>query len=294
MSTIVFYHSPCMDGFGAAWATHHLFCRHSMKKNVEWFPITYGDPFPLEKCVDRYVVFVDFSLKKEPMQEAINKSDSMVILDHHKTAEAELSDLVLRDQDHVLFDMDKSGAVLAWEYFNREEPVPLLLQYVQDRDLWRFDLPDSNLVNDWIAAFAKDDFDCWDSLSHLIENSMPQVLSQAQAIRAYKDRAIELALPHAHKVEFDGFKGLAVNQSSENLISEIAGSLAEDADFGCCYFRKPDGTWVVSLRSRHGVDVSEIARKRGGGGHAAAAGFQASEPPAIWHWMLKNPVLEDE
>lgn len=42
----------------------------------------------------------------------------------------------------------------------------------------------------------------------------------------------------------------------------------------------PDGMWRVSLRTADPhVDVSEIAREEGGGGHRAAAGFSTARPP---------------
>lgn len=273
---VVFYHSPCMDGFAAAWAAHRCF-----GDRAEYIGVNYGKPFPLEKCDGRTVYFVDFSLKRGPMSEVVARSHSVTILDHHKTAEAELAGIKVREHDVVVFDMEKSGARLAWEHFH-DTPVPRLIEYVEDRDLWRFQLKHSELVSDWLSAYAEDDFETWDLIAIDIDDNFETVLRDAGVIRAYKDRAIELALPNAHPIEFDGHVGLAVNQSSANLISEIAGALAERATFGACYYRKPDGEWVVSLRSRSGgLDVSEIASRRGGGGHAGAAGFQCAEPPAI-------------
>lgn len=274
--TAIFYHSPCMDGSCAAWVAHR-----ELGDSAEYVPINYGDRFPFDECDGRRVMFVDFSLKRRDMEEVRDRSKVLVILDHHKTAEEELKDFPLRFNDKLTFDMGKSGARLAWEFFFSSLPVPLLVQYVEDRDLWRFSLPYSLLVSDYIAAHAREDFDTWENLHVAIEKDFDAVLRGAHSIRAYKDRAVELTVEHAHVIEFDGYRGLAVNQSSANLISEVAGSLAVGRDFGACYYRKPNGRWVVSLRSKGLVDVSEIARRRGGGGHAAAAGFECDEPPAI-------------
>jgi hypothetical protein len=64
--------------------------------------------------------------------------------------------------------------------------------------------------------------------------------------------------------------------------SEHVGALAEeypDATFAAGYFRRADGRWQFSLRSRAGFDVSEVARVFGGGGHSGAAGFDVHRLP---------------
>jgi len=273
--SVVFYHSPCMDGQCAAWV-------YSMLMIPSWYhPINYGDSFPIEGCNDLNVVFLDFSLKRNLMEEVVSRSRSITILDHHKTAEAELQDLQIREHDTLVFDMNKSGAMLTWEHYHKEEQPPRIVEYVQDRDLWLFKLPDSKLINDWIAAYYEKNFSSWDCMEADLAKSFESVLSKAHAIRKYKDKAIDLTLPHAHTIKLDGHDGLAVNQSSANLISEIAGELAKKADFGACYFRTKEGKWIVSLRSSGDIDVSEIARHRGGGGHKNAAGFECDTPPEI-------------
>jgi len=61
------------------------------------------------------------------------------------------------------------------------------------------------------------------------------------------------------------------------LFSYIAGELAKDRPFGTYYIDRHDGKRQWSLRSRDGgVDVSEIAKAHGGGGHKQAAGFEES------------------
>lgn len=49
----------------------------------------------------------------------------------------------------------------------------------------------------------------------------------------------------------------------------------------------PDGAWRVSLRTADpAVDVSEIARQEGGGGHRAAAGFSTRrDPDELLEWI---------
>ena len=46
-----------------------------------------------------------------------------------------------------------------------------------------------------------------------------------------------------------------------------------DTPFAACYFCRADGKRQWSLRSRGNFDVSEVARRFGGGGHNNAAGY---------------------
>jgi oligoribonuclease NrnB/cAMP/cGMP phosphodiesterase (DHH superfamily) len=78
---------------------------------------------------------------------------------------------------------------------------------------------------------------------------------------------------HAREIEMAGHKILAVNATV--LFSDIAGELAKGRPFGACYFDRFDGKRQWSLRSApDGVDVSEVAKQFGGGGHRHAAGWE--------------------
>lgn len=66
-----------------------------------------------------------------------------------------------------------------------------------------------------------------------------------------------------------------IQQREARTVPDIAGELAKERPFGACYFDRQDGKRQWSLRSRDGgADVSEIAKRHGGGGHAQAAGFE--------------------
>ncbi len=61
------------------------------------------------------------------------------------------------------------------------------------------------------------------------------------------------------------------------MSSEVAGELSEGHPFAAVYVEtSTDIIW--SLRSRGDFDVSEIAKKFGGGGHKNAAGFTVPRP----------------
>lgn len=56
------------------------------------------------------------------------------------------------------------------------------------------------------------------------------------------------------------------------------------------WWQRFDGKFQFSLRSRGDIDVSEIAKKFGGGGHKNAAGFQLKTLP---EWVVASPTRPD-
>ena len=86
------------------------------------------------------------------------RASSLRVIDHHRTAEEEL-----RGLDYAIFDNRKSGAVLSWEFFHPGKPVPEILRYVMDRDLWLHELPRSREVFAGLSSYPMD-FAVWSSL----------------------------------------------------------------------------------------------------------------------------------
>ena len=190
MTALCIYHRGCADGFGAAWAVHH-----ALGDRVEFHPDIYGAPPP--NVTSRDVIVVDFSYKRPVMEALCHTAASVIVLDHHKTAAAELDGLEqwaaaqsVTAAVTVQIDMDKSGGVLAWEHFHPGKPIPRLLQYVQDRDLWRFALPSTREVIACVFSHPFD-FDCWDRLAEEIERDPAAIRAEGAAIerKHHKDIA---------------------------------------------------------------------------------------------------------
>lgn len=273
MKPLVIFHASCNDGFGAAWAA-----RKALGEDVEFFPASYGQEPP--DVAGRTVYLLDFSYKQDAMRRLISFNERVVIIDHHKSAEAELAgiadkmDLRLEDgKFEFVYDVNKSGARLAYEYFFPGCTVPRIIGYVEDRDLWRWALHDSRAINACIASHPHD-FSLWDKWASIVrEVEWEAMADEGDAILRYQKQCVDSQVKNATEVELGGHKILSVNAT--HLISEIAGKLAEGRPFGACWFVRSDGKKVWSLRSaKDGIDVSEVANKYGGGGHKNAAGFE--------------------
>lgn len=263
---VVLYHANCADGFGAAWALWKRF------PNAEYIAVKHGQA-PPPGLDGKHVVMVDFSYARDVIQQIHKVATSFQILDHHVTARASLAGL-----PYAYFNMEKSGAVLAWEWAH-DEPVPWLIQYIQDKDLWEWQLPKSREISAALASYPFDFF-VWENLEQ-------QVLElEGTAILRLEKTLISQIVAEAILVSFEGEMVPAVYSSI--MTSQIGERLCEGFPF-CIIWHQQDGRRYFSLRSRSGsTDVSAIAAKFGGGGHINAAGF--SLPLEFSFSELLDPV----
>lgn len=258
---IVIYHGRCLDGFTAAWAAWLKFG----DVDTEYLPANYGDDAP---AVDgREVYVVDFSYPRDVTIRMHSQAASLRIFDHHKTAQEAISDLPC-----AVFDMQRSGAGITWDELHTS-PRPWLVSYVEDRDLWRFALPGSREVNAWVGACRREVFGEWTALNGI---GVGRAAERGEAVLTYIDRYVYEMADQARNVDFAGYRVPCVN-APYICISELVGHLAETASFAMGWYQDRGGVYRYSLRSRgsDGVDVSEIAKRFGGGGHRNAAGFSS-------------------
>lgn len=280
MRTVIVYHAGCWDGFCAAWVLRWKY------PAAEFHAAHYGTEPP--DVTGSRVVVADFCYKRGAMLMVAGRAASLTVLDHHKTAEAELTGFADEcergygfPRPDVVFDMSKSGGRLAWEFINRDglngdatDSAPWPVDYTEDRDLWRHALPFSREINAALRSYPLD-FNGWDAMA--LRDPVEWLVPEGRALLRHDAQVVDQHVRHAREIELGGHKVLAVNATV--LFSDIAGKLAEDRPFGACYFDRADGLRQWSLRSRDGgVDVSEVAVRLGGGGHRNAAGFEEQLP----------------
>ncbi|MFZ4536938.1 hypothetical protein [Propionivibrio sp.] len=261
---LIVHHAPCPDGFGAAYAAWLHF-----GDEAEYVGADYGSSSELN-VQGREVYLLDFSFPR-PRLEAMRKTaKSLVVLDHHKTAQEDLEGF-----PGAIFDMAKSGARLAWEYFQPGKPLPKLLAYVEDRDLWNWNLPESN---DFLAYLdtLPFDFKVWDDLAHLGDDELSDILIIGRHMNVKYDNLAAIMAEDAEPVHFCGVRGSKLNAHS--LFTSKVGELLYLANGTyALIWRIEKGLLKVSLRARKDtINVAEMARHFGGGGHGAAAAFRLS------------------
>lgn len=260
MTTLVIYHADCYDGFTAAWIA-----RQAMP-DCELFEGRHGEDPPYELAHGRNVYVLDFSYPRMMMVKLNLNASQLLVLDHHKTAQANCEGLPFCE-----FDMERSGAGMAWEYFFRGAEHPAWIERVEDRDLWRFKLSCTAEVHAFIASFPMT-MENWDTLNRL---PIYEHKRRGEAINRYIETSISKSVKAARLVVFGNNNVVVLNVPYQNA-SETADSLLKSfpaVRYSLTYFQRADSCWQYSLRSRSDFDVSEIAKSHGGGGHAQAAGF---------------------
>ena len=259
---LVFYHANCADGFSAAWAAWKKF-GHA----ADYIPLSHGSTMPDLK--EKNIFFIDIVPPEAAIKKIIANNKEVIAIDHH-TSNQELMPLF----EKSVYDSSKSASVLAWEYFHPDESLPALLRYVQDMDLWQWRLLQSRDICTYIN-FVDMSFETWDRMAADLEYdaARDQIVDYGSHINRYKDKKIrEIVERNAQKVIFDGVKALAVNSST--LTSQIGDALLKrNVPLGIVWVEANDKIHV-SMRSDGSVDVAELAKKYGGGGHIQASGFR--------------------
>ena len=259
--TICIYHGNCADGFGAAWVV-----RKALGDSAVFHPGVYQNEPPL--VADKDVLLVDFSYKRPVLLQMAESARSITILDHHKTA---ISDLVgLPSNVTAVFDVERSGARITWDHFFPNDPPPPLLLHIEDRDLWRFALAKTREIQANVFSYPYD-FQVWDEL---MAANVEDLAKEGEAIerKHFKDIA-ELLGVCTRRMIIGGYE-VPIANLPYTLTSDAGHSLAKNEPFAGCYWDTPQGR-VFSLRSTdEGIDVSEIAKQYGGGGHRNASGFR--------------------
>jgi len=261
---VVIYHGDCPDGFSAAWVAWKKF-----GDSADYFGASHGEPIP-DGLVYKEIYVLDFSFPKEIMAEVVKNNKKVVVIDHHKSAEESV-----KMAHEYVYEMDRSGAVLAWQYFYPDLSVPWLLRYIGDRDIWKLELPDTFAMGLMLDTFDKN-FETWSKLAEELEdeNTRRKYIERGKLIQKYEDKVIEdVVSSNKEIVVFEGHEIYAVN-APNFFASQIGNFLCKEKPPLAIVWHWSKGKIVVSLRSDGSVDVSEIAKKYGGGGHKGAAGFR--------------------
>lgn len=262
------YHRNCLDGKAAA----AVVLRHA--PDAELLAMQYGEPAPTVEKRDVYVV--DFALPLEAMRALRAQSAVLTWIDHHASSTPLQPRLGF---GHI--DTTTCGAVLAWRVLFPGRPMPAILPFIEDKDLWRWQLPDSRAVSAGLGAtFGGMRVEGILEADPAAMAELGRPLLAKQAARVIE--AVKLGIPVNDAYNTPGLRLLAV--PSRHDINEIGDhackTVAEGGlgyDLCVVFYRKADGTWVHSMRSLR-ADCAAIAARYGGGGHPSSACYLAKTP----------------
>ena len=259
----VLYHAECRDGFTAAWAAWKKF-----GSAADYIPIKLGLP-PLPEVKNKIVYMLDFMYYPPYLEKFMEDNKKVVAIDHHISAKE-----FIKKVPEYVFNLNHSGAALAFKYFHPGKKIPILVKLVEEGDLWKFK---SKNVKEILAYTELFDFDfkIWDKLisDGEKEANYRKYAEKGSAIVAYEDKLIEnIIRNNAYPVTFEGHKIYAINVP-RFLRSQVGMILSKKYPPFSLIWQRDKTRIEVSLRSNGSLNVSEIAFKFGGGGHPNAAGF---------------------
>lgn len=318
MKTFVL-HDTDLDGMGAKYAAWKEF-----GEDAEYVPLDYQDARdrpPLEKLPDeRAQVFVlDYSWGVDQLYDLAAVHD-VTVIDHHKSFAEELierhasfTDALEQDPDITkqsfqaqfaqdsgdaeantflaVYDADRSAAALTWMFFHQSE-VPVLLQHIEDRDLWKWEMGQTDAVLKGLEAKGLGP-SVLDVYAHKPEDLVPT----GRAICRYRDGLVDRIAENvtiSEQTNLLGEEDTTVALADTPVLRSKVGHqiLRENPEvevallFSLSDFS--DATVFCSLRSRdEGPDVSEIAERFGGGGHENAAGFKIEHMTIASHEIVQ-------
>lgn len=285
----IIYHGPCSDGTGGLWCASHY------KPIKTRFACKAGSN-PTGDYTDMNVIFVDICPKINYLLELVKVASYVVILDHHKSSQQMIQDnkeaLDLIPNLLIEFDMERSGCQMAWDYFFESQSRPFFIDYMGDRDLWTWKLPDSKEVNTALFDLGYIDSYNLNKMTELMEDSetkLKELKSIGALIELSNKRQIDIAISNAIEATMKSANGdksyriwLAGN-INPCLRSELGNGLClkqfKDGvmpDFSACWqYDTKSNEWWISLRGvpSRSPDLSVLASCFGGGGHPMASGI---------------------
>jgi uncharacterized protein len=281
MNIIIYYHGRDFDGKCAGAIALKYYKQYY--KNIELIPIDYGQEEKLNRTfgMNDLVVMLDWSASNTPelMKRILDTAQGFIWIDHHKTAIESMQKAYPTTTFTGIRVVGESGCELTWKYyFLDKKPMPEIVRLLGRYDVWDLkypggfdmllDLQYGMKTHEW----NPDDPD-WELLfkdSLIMSEGLIEV---GNSIKQYQKLKNKLTCESGFEVVIGGHKVFAVNSMEKS--SQTFESLGDKYDIYCA-FSYNGKCWDYSLYSTT-VDVGEICKELGGGGHKGAAGFQSQE-----------------
>lgn len=297
---ICFYHRDCNDGLGAVTAV----AAYAQQNAKQFFPVVYQDvnyydDFSklIPHCKDAVVYVVDFCFDLETIKQIVAIAAELVIIDHHEVEPSLHVELTALANNHpqskfsFVHSKEHSGAYLTWSWLIGY--VPKIILHVEDRDLWKFNLPETPAVDCYLKSLPKN-VEAW--LPLMDDQKLPEIMDKAKAVLDFKMQLINSVINQS------GSGVLICNNTVALAVINIPHALASDAIdlsmtrfsaiVGIGWYQTNNGRYKYSVRSMPNSPLTAyvFAKQFGGGGHIKAAGFETHLTPeqVVQHFYFKE------
>ena len=322
---VVYYHQNCMDGSCSAALMAHLLKENEVN-NITFVPVNYNGEFPMD-MVDEFTLcfMVDFSVPVEVLEQIEEKSNGLLIIDHHKSAvEAILNyqEIATPKFGYILGGVNHSGASLVYEIFynqlrvaTKNNAMEKIVTHCRNHDTWRHNgiitdpsygfttaiygmcedadknIASENMRNVLVGFFEPEDTEDYSSKFSMQIEGYSNIGLQMLKFKDLEARTYVASGKHCilkQDERFYNFFAVKAPYRAASMVGTIGYMEHPHTNFVAIYEDKPDSEdYVISLRARKGgVDVSEVAKFYAGGGHASAAGFKIKKE--VWDAIVNR------
>lgn len=297
----IIFHRGCLDGFAGYFVSH---ISGRLTKDVEIYPDKpYSTKIP-PNISNKDILIIDVAYKKEILELIFKEAKSVVFIDHHVSIKEDVEVLYKKYNNTgnitILYDDTMCGSTIAWKYFFGRDKIPQFLKYVEDQDTGKWMYPQTKpfiyalKVHYHLSTEGKS-INKWFRL--LKQEHVDKMIKRGKYMKRYNKHLVNIALP---KYTLQLFPSQKIYNKKPSLfknvgqykvvvycglncpsVTDLAQSAFKyiDCDFCIMWIYDIDKKmYVMSLRSKE-VDIGQICKLFGGGGHKLAGGcsFQATE-----------------
>lgn len=293
----IVYHNQDLDGWcSGSIAKMAMMAKGVDEQSIEMIGWNYGDPVPHIDPFD-FFILVDICFPREDMQ-LLQSLGSNIWIDHHKSSieDSRMYGYMGINGERKVGD---SASLLAWKYFFPKIPVPYLVYWVDRYDVWK--KTNEHGKDDWDlvlayqygmkAIMSEPNYPAaYKQWSAGFENMNIHIIEKGGTILNFIRLQNDIYAKRAFDLHFECLNFCAINQGEVN--SEVVKSAVREDHDGILTFRYNGKDWTVSLYGnelcRNPKDLSKIAVKYGGGGHANACGFSVKNINEVLNWDALN------
>lgn len=275
MKNYVYYHKADLDGHCSGEIVRR--CLKSNNLDCELIGINYGEPFDMDKFTKLDTVyFVDWTLQPQKLNFDLASKTNLVIIDHHKTSLGLIESPIIGNVDTSL-----AACELVWKWFNPNCKTPKFITLLGTYDSWRKgDNWETEVLPFQWGMRSYNTFpgeEIWDHLFE-IDHLCFDITEEGHNILSYQKKMNEIIMHNSFSFDFEGYKVLAIIGGGGNsqTFESIWDNTKYDIMMSIC--NRKNELWSISMYTdKPGLDISTVAKKHGGGGHAQACGFQVQD-----------------
>ncbi len=292
----VIYHKGCVDGFSG-------FFVFAMYGNFTENLIIYPDVPSATKSPpninNKHVMIIDVAYKKKVLEDIFKNAKKVTYIDHHDSNYDDVIALSIKYKSicdiEIIYDNKMSGCTLTWKYFYKDKTIPYFLKLIEDNDIGAWKINESRPFICALKSYYSLNIDRIEKWKQLLKPKNVNILiAKGKIMKDYADYLVssnihkytrkkfpsDMVFKMATEINPNVFKHpsehiVAIYNTSCPSIAElsIAALNAIDCDIFMSFTINIDkNEYVISMRSKY-VDVGQIAKIFGGGGHKLAASF---------------------